>query len=449
MSPSSPHSPIRVRRRERRLYPAIARYRPSRRGFTVTGNETISRILFHAVGGNGLGHVSRQVALARAIRGVRPATEVAFATPSVFGPALAPEFPFFILPPIDQLQSAAWSAIRWSSGATGHSVNGAPDPTSLVVELASPLPTLMAMTQAMVATYRPGLVIHDTLVWPALFQIAEDLGVRQALVLRARRDLADVVSDPSSPLMRTDLVIVPHDASEAAEIVAAIPADGPPSACIGRTVRGATMSRHEVCERLCVADHTRLIVVTAGGGGAAGVPDFYRLALSALASASSGADDCLVVLVLGPEYRSAPPTSRHLELQVWHAIPWMPDLIAAADLVICQAGYNTLGEAQAAGTPAVVVPAECAFDDQHARAQKAMRSDRQVRILEGEDVGALTKLIGDALTARAHRPPSADRPPDAVAGERVAALSRIIELAEVARGGARDGQEPLVVHRYL
>ncbi len=414
----------------------------------MTGSATTSRILFHTVGGNGLGHLSRQVALARAIRDFRPATELAFATESVFGPVLAPEFPFFILPSVSQLRSAAWSDIRWSSGAVAHTANGAPDLPSLTVELASPVPALLAMTQALVATYGPGLVIHDTLVWPPLFEIAEDLGVRQALVLRARTDLAEMVTDPSSPLMGADLVIVPHDPAAAAEIFNAIPADGPPGVCIGQTVRGAVMSRHEVREQLGIADHVRLIAVTAGGGGTPEVPDFYRLALDALGSASSLDEDYLVVLVLGPEYRGAPPSSRHLELQVWQAIAWLPDLIAAADLVICQAGYNTLGEVQAAGTPAIVVPGQRGLDDQNARAQEAARSGGPVRLLEADDVGALAELIGESLNAGAHRPPPASATADA-SGERAAALLRIVEMAEVRRRRTRSGRGPLAVHHHL
>jgi hypothetical protein len=413
----------------------------------MTHQRTISRILFHTIGGNGLGHLSRQIALARAIREVRPATELAFISESAYGPSLAPEFPFFVLPSIKQLRSAAWSQVRWTSGAATHAGNGGSDSSPLTAEMGSPVPTLIAMTEALLTSYRPGLIIHDTLVWPPLFDIAEDMGVSQAVVLRARRDLADVVSDSSAPLMRADLLILPHAAGEAAEILEALPDHSPPAVSIGATVRGRTISRYGVCNKLGVAHDAKLIVVTAGGGGTPEVPAFYRLALDGLASASSAAD-ARVVLVLGPEYQSAPPTSRRLELQVWQAITWMPDLIAAADLVICQAGYNTLGEVQAADTRAVVVPGERGIDDQDARAREVMRSAPHVRVLPEADSALLGKLIDEAMAAPTRSAPAVTANDAAVGGERAAALERIAELGEARRRRDWSG-EALVVHRHL
>lgn len=413
----------------------------------MTDQRTISRILFHAVGGNGLGHLSRQIALARAIREVRPATELAFVSESAYGPALAPEFPFFVLPSIKQLRSAAWSQVRWTGGAPPDAGSGRSGPPPMTVEMGSPAPTLIAITQTLLTSYRPGLVIHDTLVWPPLFDIAEDMGISQAMVLRARRDLADVVSDPAAPLMRADLLILPHAAGEAAEILDALPDQSPPAVSIGATVRGRTISRHGVCNKLGVALDAKLAVVTAGGGGTPEVPAFYRLALDGLASASSTAD-ARVVLVLGPEYQNAPPTSRHLDLQVWQAITWMPDLIAAADLVICQAGYNTLGEVKAAGTRAVVVPGERGIDDQDARAREAMRTSPHVRVLPEADSALLGKLIDEVMGAPTPSAPAAAAN-DAVADDgRVAALEQIAALGEARRRRDWSG-EALVVHRHL
>jgi UDP-N-acetylglucosamine:LPS N-acetylglucosamine transferase len=125
----------------------------------------------------------------------------------------------------------------------------------------------------------------------------------------------------------------------------------------------------------------------------------------------------------------------------------LPDLIAAADLVICQAGYNTLGEVQAAGTPAIVVPAQRGLDDQNARAQEATRSGGPVRLLEADDVGTLAELIDESLNAGAHRPPAAPAMQGA-SRERAAALLRNVEMAEVRRRRTRSGRGPLVVDHH-
>jgi len=67
------------------------------------------------------------------------------------------------LPSIKQLRSAAWSQVRWTSAAAIPEGNGGSGPSPLTVEMGSPVPMLIAMIEALLTSYRPGLIIHDTL----------------------------------------------------------------------------------------------------------------------------------------------------------------------------------------------------------------------------------------------------------------------------------------------
>lgn len=75
----------------------------------------------------------------------------------------------------------------------------------------------------------------------------------------------------------------------------------------------------------------------------------------------------------------------------------MPDLIAASDLVICQAGYNTLAEVEKAQVPAIVIPVEKELDDQFLRAREAAKLNQHLHIFEGSDRQYLADLIVDVM----------------------------------------------------
>jgi predicted glycosyltransferase len=111
------------------------------------------------------------------------------------------------------------------------------------------------------------------------------------------------------------------------------------------------------------------VVITGGGGGYPGTVAFYNLALEACARLRTSLPAIEPVLVSGPLFHE------WLDLRLVDGVrllPFDPHLngrIAAADLVICQGGYNTLAEIAALGVPALCVPAERQSDDQFERAR--------------------------------------------------------------------------------
>lgn len=76
-------------------------------------------------------------------------------------------------------------------------------------------------------------------------------------------------------------------------------------------------------------------------------------------------------------------------------------LFANADLVICQAGYNTVAELEQLGTKTVLVPADRQWDDQFARAERMLRERNNFCVFRGktpdELAGAADAFLGELI----------------------------------------------------
>ena len=353
----------------------------------MSENEAQSRLLFHIVGG-GLGHLSRNIALAQQIGQCWPGTEILFTGRTEYGDTIAPELDFLPLRAGNKRRDVNSHNILPSAGPVS------PELSSITA------PVLRAMIDAMLATFDPGVVVHDTIVWRSLFEAAETKGLRQVIVLRRRKDQYDLARGLSSPLRRADLLLLPYEPIDALDILASLPPDAPPAICIGEVVRQPSLPPGRLRRQMGLPDDATLIVITAGAGGFPEDPDFYQLALESLDSAKSDLRlaDFTVVLVLGPRYEAAiPVAAAHTDIRVWHSTPWMPDLIAEANLVLCRAGYNTVAEVISARVPAILFPGVRTKDDQWARARQASRDWHSVHVLELASPKSLADQIVNCL----------------------------------------------------
>jgi predicted glycosyltransferase len=80
--------------------------------------------------------------------------------------------------------------------------------------------------------------------------------------------------------------------------------------------------------------------------------------------------------------------------------PFEPDMASQfveADLAVSQGGYNTVAELEQIGVKTVLVPAEREWDDQFARAEKAMREHKTFRVFRGKASSELAELAADFL----------------------------------------------------
>ena len=82
--------------------------------------------------------------------------------------------------------------------------------------------------------------------------------------------------------------------------------------------------------------------------------------------------------------------SAHPELDMREYIHNMPDLMAAADLIITRAGASSLNEIEAAGTPCIIVPSPNVTDN---------HQEKNARVLERNSAAVV--LLENGLTAQA------------------------------------------------
>ena len=119
----------------------------------------------------------------------------------------------------------------------------------------------------------------------------------------------------------------------------------------------------------------KLVVVTTGGGG-----DGYlvmRNYVNMLASAAKPLS-FKSVLITGPfmpknKRRKIFKRARKLGVRGYHFYRQMEKIFAAADLVVCMGGYNTLCEILSQGTPSLVIPRETPRKEQLIRARAFKR----------------------------------------------------------------------------
>lgn len=114
--------------------------------------------------------------------------------------------------------------------------------------------------------------------------------------------------------------------------------------------------RAEVAARLGLADRG-LVLLCLGRGGP--VPEMARALLAALPAAGLGALGAALVLDPYLEPATAAALQEIARRAGALALPFAPRLVealAAADLVVCRAGYNTVTELLLTGVPALVVP---------------------------------------------------------------------------------------------
>lgn len=166
---------------------------------------------------------------------------------------------------------------------------------------------------------------------------------------------------------------------------------------------GATAE--QVRRRLAIAPGERLVVATVGGGGDG------EAVLAALLEgfARTPPPATRLVVVTGPLMDGGSTRALNAKAETIPSVttqefePDLPSLVAAADCVVSMAGYNSMTEILAAGTPAVVVPRVAPRLEQWIRAE-AMSERGLCTMLHPDeaDPAALLAAIAGAL-ARGRR----------------------------------------------
>lgn len=328
------------------------------------------RALFYAVNGLGLGHVTRLLGIARALRRLSPESELLFLTSSEADGVLHQE---------------RMAAVKLPS-KTIREATGLHKPRYLKL--------VQAVTWNTLAAFDPDVLVVDTYPMGSFEELIPALRWRQKNVFVFREQRPDAVGLPllQATLPLYDAVIVPHPQVEAVGEVpepAKLRAVGP----ILVRERSELKSRAEARRALGLDGDETLVYASFGGGGE---PESRR-ALALAAQAVAKLPKARLVVGAGPLLRDVPTLPGATVLRgVYPMLEFLP----AFDAAVSAAGYNSVHELLFAGVPSVFLPFERVLDDQTRRA-RFVEAQGAGRAFVTDEAPALVAALRDVLERRA------------------------------------------------
>lgn len=340
------------------------------------------RVLFYAVNGLGLGHLTRLMGIARALRRQAPGCEILFLTSS----------------------EAAHLAYREGFAAIKLPSRNAARRGELRAS------TFARLGQSLVwntlSAFDPHVLVVDTFALGSWHELAPILRwpMRKAFVFRAQKSERALEPVFLEALKLYDLILIPHHESgdEVAPSDLRLPPETRAVWCGPMTLRGRSelLGREQARARLLrqsglsLKSNTESLLglVALGGGGGPGIGEARALLARSIRILQAGADARLRSIrwielagpletdsidAPGPQVLAdANPSEDQLPWLVLRDVHPMGSVLRAFDGAVAAAGYNTVQEAQVAALPTVLWPFARDVDDQFARARLLARQNR-------------------------------------------------------------------------
>jgi predicted glycosyltransferase len=405
------------------------------------------RLLVYSQDGLGLGHLRRTSTLIAEVLGARPEVGVLTVSDSPLGRYFPTggRHDFLKLPSIRKIGPGDWAAV------------------ALPVPFREVLALRRELLRAAAVRFRPDVVLVDHMPHGAMGELIPALDALRATGARCVLGLRDILDAPEVIRRRwsveggyeavdryydrvlvygsRDVFDLPTEYGWPAAVASRLSFCGyvsSPAAPAGeaRRVRSRLLSALAPG-----APDSKLVVATAGGGADAH-PVFAQLL--AAVPAILAEHRCGFAVVAGPfmpeaAYEDLRQRARGLPVRVHRSLTNVPTSIAAADLVVSMAGYNTTVEILRSGRPGLLVPRRGPSAEQRLRA--ALFADRGwVRWLD-PDLLAADTMAGAVISALADPARPDTRPAPDLSGSTVAAEAMIGLLDEqgeawpVAHGG--------------
>lgn len=341
------------------------------------------RVVNYAVNGSGVGHLTRLVAINRWIRRYAAATnthaEVYFLTSSEADSLLFNErFASFKMPSKTSVEDAGIDKL-----------------------------TYLALAKQWVwhsfALLRPDVLIVDTFPRGSFGELlgALDLCKRKVFVHRPVKDDFAARADFQAMLPLYDLIVVPE--TEGVVELKLPEAARARTRFTGPTIvreRAELLARDEARAQLGIAPERLAVFLSAGGGG----DPHAEARIHALCDALLADESLHLVVGAGPLYRGR---SRHGARLTWLNAHGASELLAAMDVAVSAAGYNTFHELMFVGVPTVFLPQEKVADEQDVRARRAVERGAAVMLSPDASPESLREAI-DAWRAPEARAAASD-----------------------------------------
>jgi predicted glycosyltransferase len=365
------------------------------------------RLLVYSQDGLGLGHLRRTTLLAAEFLAARPGAAALTISDSPVGPFFspAPGHDYVKLPSIRKVGPGDWS------------------PVSLPMRFDDVLAVRRQMIRATALSFRPDVLLVDHMPHGAMGELVPTLQALEGTTTRVVLGLRDILDAPRTIRRRWCLEgafeaverhypdVLVYGSRDVFDVAAEY--GWPPE----------ISSRLRYCGYICAAGHApaaarvrrRLLrrvpdgdlVVAMAGGGA----DAHRLfdTLMRAVPALTAARRCSVLVVTGPflpyaERRALHRLADGLPVRLVGTVPDSLSCLAAADLVVAMAGYNTTAEVLAMAGRALLVPRPGPSAEQRMRASRFAERG-WVRWLPPEALSA--GVLADTMLAALAAPPAA------------------------------------------
>jgi UDP-N-acetylglucosamine--N-acetylmuramyl-(pentapeptide) pyrophosphoryl-undecaprenol N-acetylglucosamine transferase len=297
------------------------------------------RILFYAVNGLGLGHVTRLLAIARKVRQALPEAEIIFFTSSEAE---------------DVIFREGFAAFKVPSKTLRVEAHLRPSTYARMVQ---------TVTLNLLASFHPHVLVVDTFPAGTIQELLPVLrwDSRKVFIFRTQRP--EVVNSPltQNTLQLYDLAIIPHYEGEEKILLP----EGLDRLWVGPILirdRSETLPREEARRLLGLPTEGKVVYITFGGGGDPEMEHALRVTLQGLEAIAS----VHFAVAIPPLYRGCIQGCAHITPVNYYP---MAMILPAFDAAISAAGYNTAMELLHHGVPTAFIPFPRQVDNQEARAQ--------------------------------------------------------------------------------
>jgi predicted glycosyltransferase len=325
-------------------------------------------VMFQAPNRIGLGHINRLSAVALAIRMAVPGARVPFVlSGNSHGFLECLGLPYVALPEGHEF----WECDSWTAWTR--------------MERRTIIESLAA---SVVERLQPHVVVFDCFPMLAVVRAATSRQIPLVLCLRKMRNMQAYFARLKATEHLFRVILLPHSPDEM-EV---------PEHLRSRSLFVGTIVRHNGLENLGPGGSTneKLVIVCGGGGGYPGTVEYYNSVLSALAQVRLNCP-LQAMLVTGPLFHDWKQLRLIDGLRIIPFEPRLVSLLSTADLIICQAGYNTIAEVAELGITTICLPAPRVFDDQFERARKFAALSPNFHVYLESDLAALGHMIDSCL----------------------------------------------------
>ncbi len=300
------------------------------------------RTLFYATNGLGLGHVTRLLAISRALRRQDPPHEVLILSRCEAGPFPHEDAPFTIRIP----------------GSTRARKSG--------LSPKSYYQTTQPLLWQTISSFDPHLLVTDTFPEGPEGELAPIMKwpIRKAFVYRDSRPEVFREEELRPRLAPYQLILVAHD-PETVFLPHWLKKD-PRVMHTGVVSEDPDPDSSQALRARLGAAGERTVLITLGGGGDPDAESVLPVIIQRLRHHKVG-----IFVATGPLSRKIPDgiTAREW-FPAWPLSPWLP----AFDFAVASGGYNTVTELSAAGIPSLLIPFDRDLDDQHKRVREAEKA---------------------------------------------------------------------------